>query len=389
MTCPIAHVDAFAVASASDAEEFDPSLETVVVCITDEEGRVGVGEADGPAEALRSLVTMTGSHGWSAGLGENLLGRDPFEIGALNRRMYKAAITHARRGLGIHAISAVDIALHDLAGKQVGRPVYQLLGGAVREQITPYATIYPGLPKDRTLTELMDDNIRRTAKALELGYRAVKVEVMFFDLATDRQIVDCVWAMREVVGDDITLMIDFGYRWSDWRQALWTLRELEDCDLFFAEAVLGHDDLDGHARLAARVDVRVCGAEMATTVHECREWLERGHVDVLQPEPARCGGLTEMRRIADLAELHGAIVVPGNWKTGINAAACMHFQAAHANAPFIEWLSPDLWESRLRRDLVTPEPELCDGAFPLPAEPGLGISLNPEVIAQLSAASTE
>src|SRR5665213_650976 len=155
MTCPIAQVDAIALCCGPDAGEFDPALETLVVSITDEEGRVGIGEADGPAEAIRQLIMMKGSHGWSAGLAETLVGRDPFEVRALYRTMSTAAITHARRGLGIHALSAVDIALHDLAGKQVGRPVYQLLGGAVRDKITPYATIYPGLPKERTLRELI------------------------------------------------------------------------------------------------------------------------------------------------------------------------------------------------------------------------------------------
>ena len=176
----------------SDAGEFDPSLETLVVCITDEAGRVGIGEADGPVEALHELVMMKGSHGWSAGLAETLIGRDPFELRARYQELYTAGIVRTRRGLGVHALSAVDIALYDLAAKQLDRPVYQLLGGAVRQKLTPYATIYPGLPKERSLIELVDDNMRRAARALEIGYRALKVEVMFFELATDRQIVDCI-----------------------------------------------------------------------------------------------------------------------------------------------------------------------------------------------------
>ncbi len=89
------------------------------------------------------------------------------------------------------------------------------------------------------------------------------------------------------------MMVDFGYRWQDWREALWVLDRLEDCDLYFAEATLHHDDLEGHAKLAARAGTRIGGAEMAATVFECREWLERGRVGVLQPDIGRCGGLTE------------------------------------------------------------------------------------------------
>ena len=104
-----------------------------------------------------------------------------------------------------------------------------------------------------------------------------------------------------MLGGDVTMMVDFGYRWHDWRDALWTLSRVEDCDVYFAEATLQHDDLDGHRKLAERVETRIGGAEFAATVHECREWLERGGVDVLQPDINRCGGLTEIRRIAELA----------------------------------------------------------------------------------------
>jgi L-rhamnonate dehydratase len=128
------------------------------------------------------------------------------------------------------------------------------------------------------------------------------------------------------------------------------------------------------------VETRVGGAELAATVHECREWLERGRVDVLQPDVNRCGGLTELRRIAELASLHGALVVPHGWKTGITAAAARHFQAATDNAPFVEALSPDLYESPLRAELVRPEPKLQDGRIALPSEPGLGVELVEDVV---------
>lgn len=386
MTGPgdIADVEAIVLRASHRETEFDPSTETLVVRLTDASGRVGIGEADGPAETVRDLVLMRDAHAWSRGLSGILIGRDPFEARALWAEMYKATIIHARRGLGIHALSAVDVALHDLAGRQLGRPVHSLLGGAVRETLHPYATIYPGLPQGRPLGALLDDIESRTAQALALGYRAVKVEVVFDDLATDRQVVDGIRRCRRLVGDDIALMVDFGYRWSDWRQALSALRMVDDCDLYFAEAVLDHDDLDGHARLAARVSTRLCGAELATTVHECRQWIEQGHVDVLQPEISRCGGLTELARIADLAALHGALVVPHNWKTGINAAATLHLHAARANIPVVEWLSPDLWTSLLRGELTVPEPSLVGGCFGLPTAPGLGVALREDALGRFA-----
>ena len=377
VTSPIAEVEAIVLrAPSADPEDLDGSSETVVVRITDEDGRTGIGEADAPPEAVRELVLMADSHGWSRGLRGMLLGRDPFELGALHDELYEGTIYHGRRGLGIHALSAVDVALHDLAGKQLGRPAYQLLGGARRTQITPYATVYPEAVKGRTIAQMMERIAEQFEVALSLGFAAVKMEVLFYDLVTDRELVECIREGRRLLGDGVAMMLDFGYRWHDWRDALWTLRRVEDCDVFFAEATLQHDDLEGHRKLAERVEIRVCGAEFAATVHECREWLERGRVDVLQPDINRCGGLTEIRRIAELATLHGAVVVPHGWKTGITAAAARHFQAATANAPYVEMLHPALYDSPLRAELTGPEPEVVDGSVALPSEPGLGVELD-------------
>jgi L-alanine-DL-glutamate epimerase-like enolase superfamily enzyme len=376
----VAQVQAIPLRAPTDAASLDGSSETILVLVHDEDGRVGIGEADAPAAAVQSLVTMQDAHAWSRGLTGALLGRDPFELAAIHDDLYQATIYHGRRGLGVHAISAVDIALHDLVGKQLGRPVYQLLGGARREAISPYATIYAGSEAGRTARDYMDDLARRCESALALGFHAVKVEPLFGGLATDRELVDYVRESRRVLGGDVTMMADFGYRWHDWRAALWTLSRLEDVDLYFAEATLQHDDLDGHRKLAERVETRVGGAELAATVHECREWLERAGVDVLQPDINRCGGLTEIRRIAELATHYGALVIPHCWKTGVTAAAARHFQAATANAPWVEMLHPALYESPLRAELTRPEPVIVDGWIPLPREPGLGIELVPEAL---------
>lgn len=379
----ISDVEAIPLRAADvDLEDLDGSSETIVVRLTDEAGRVGIGETDAPARVVRELVLMDDLFAWSRGLRNLLLGRDPFELGALHDDLYEATIYHGRRGLGIHALSAIDIALHDLSGKQLGRPVYQLLGGARRQAITPYATIWPGGVKGRTLAQLMDVVAGQFERALALGFRAVKMEVVFGRLVSDRELVHCIREGRRLLGEDVTFMLDFGYRWSDWRDALWVLNRIEDCDVFFAEATLRHDDLVGHAKLAERVETRVAGAELAATVHECREWLERGRVDVLQPDVNRCGGLTELGKIAELAALEGALVIPHGWKTGITAAAERHFQAATANAPFIEMLHPELYKSALRAELVRPEPPVVEGKIELPTEPGLGIDLDEEALAR-------
>jgi L-alanine-DL-glutamate epimerase-like enolase superfamily enzyme len=377
----VAAVDAIPLAAPPRAgADLDTSSHTVVVRVWDESGRTGIGEADAPPTVVSELVVMDDLFDWSRGLRGVLLGRDPFELAALHADLAAATAYHGRRGLGVHALSAVDVALHDLVAKQLGRPVYQLLGGAARREIRPYATLWPGGARGRTIRELMDEILAQLERALALGFRAVKMEAIFGDLVSDRELVRCVGEVRRLLGDEATFIVDFGYRWHDWRDALWTLNRLEEHDLFFAEATLQHDDLAGHAKLARRSETRIAGGEMAATIHEFREWLERGQVDVLQPDVGRSGGLTELRRIAEMAALAGATVVPHAWKTGITAAATRHFQAATANVPFVETLVPELWPSPLRVELTTPEPVVADGVIPLPTEPGLGIELVAETV---------
>src|SRR5262245_59277428 len=376
--------------SARDTSwDADGSVDTVVVKITDRDGRTGIGECDAPPGVVKAFVEMPSAHLWSQNMVQLLIGADPMELTALWERLYEATIYPGRRGLGIHALSAIDIALHDLAARQVGRPVYTLMGGARRSFLTPYATIFPGMPRDRTIAQLMDIIAGQFERALALGFRAVKMEVLFDDLVADRQLVDLIRQARRMLGDEITMMVDFGYRWSEWHAAKWVLDRVADCDLYFAEAALRHDDLHEHARLAAHSGVRICGAEYAATWWEIREWIEVGNVSVVQPDIGRCGGLTEIRRIADLADLHGVLVIPHGWKTGITAACGRHFQAATSNAPFFEFLSPELYDSPLRRTLVRPEPTLRERRMPLPEGPGLGVTLNEEILSPLCTRSVE
>ena len=257
------------------------------------------------------------------------------------------------------------------------------MGGARRERLRPYCTIYPGLAQGRSIETLMSEIGRQFQAALAAGFRAVKMEVLFYDLVSDAELVGLIKQGRHMLGDGMQMALDFGYRWRNWHDAKWVLDRIEDCDIFFAEATLQHDDLDGHARLSESSPIRICGAEAAATRWEIREWLERGKVGVVQPNITRGGGLTEIRRIAELCELYGAEVIPHGWKTGITAAAGRHFQAACPAAPLFEVVSPKVFDSLLRRELVSPEPELVDGTLTLPDSPGLGIELNEQLVARL------
>ena len=383
MPSRIARVEAVPVFSpVVAANDLDGTTDTVIVRIFDEDGRYGFGETDAPPHVVRSFVEMPSAHLWSRNASEVLIGEDPVEIAGIWQKLYEGTFWPGRRGLGIHALSAIDIALHDLAGKQLGIPAYKLMGGARREKLRPYCTIFPGLAQGRSIDELMAEIFRQFECAITAGFRAVKMEVLFYDLVTDAQLVRLIGEGRRALGDDILMAVDFGYRWNNWHDALYVLERIADHNIYFAEATLQHDDLMGHAQLAGRSSIRIGGAEAAATRFEIREWLTVGKVGVVQPNIGRGGGLTEIRRIADLCELMGAEVVPHGWKTGITSAAGRHFQAACPAAPLFEYVSPLVFDSPLRRELVSPEPVVKDGFMELPAGPGLGIELNEELVSR-------
>ena len=139
------------------------------------------------------------------------------------------------------------------------------------------------------MTPIVDEIARQAEIAVDQGITAIKVPVLFGDNTTDKQIVEFTAECRRMVGDDIVLALDFGYRWWDWHDAAWTMRRIEDYDIHFAEAPLRHDDLHGHARLAGVSPVRIGGAEFAAGRWEVREWLETGGVSLVQPGVSRAG----------------------------------------------------------------------------------------------------
>ena len=207
-------------------------------------------------------------------------------------------------------ISALDNALHDLRGKLLGVTAYQLLGGAARNSVTPYATLFPGMPQDRSWSEMHAACLQLMEHALDIGFRALKMEMLFYDLVANRQLIDSVHECRKLAGDERAFMIDVGYRWKNWNDALWALQRIEDDHLLFVETPLHTDDLDGLQRLADSTTTPVAAGEFLQTRHEFAELIARGHCDVIQPDMGRVGGLTEGVRCARFAAERGLLCVP-------------------------------------------------------------------------------
>ena len=363
-------------------EDCDGAVDTAVIRVTTEDQTYGIGETDAPPNAIAALLETPSAHIWSMSIRDLVLGENAIEVERIWNKVYEGTIYHGRRGLGIMLMSALDNALHDLRGKLLGVPAYHLLGGAARNSVTPYATLFPSMPQGRSWSEMHAACIQLMEHALDIGFRALKMEMLFYDLVTDWQLVDFVHECRKLAGDERAFMIDVGYRWKNWNDALWALQRMEDDHLLFVGTPLHTDDLDGMQRLADGTTTPVAAGEFLQTRHEFAELIARGHCDVIQPDMGRVGGLTEGVRCARMAAERGLLCVPHAWKTGLTVAATRQFGFAVPNCPYVEHFHPDLFPSVLRSRLARPEFHLKDGAWTLPTIPGLGVELDEQVVEQ-------
>jgi len=371
------------------ADACSSAQDDLVVKVHTDEGFVGIGETDTNPWVAKAMIEAPGTHIMGLGLSEMLIGQDPRDVEALWERMYAGSAMTGRRGLGICAIGALDMALWDLRGKIEGKPCWQLLGGAVNPAITPYASLLPeGDDLDTYTVSLVD----RAVKARELGFKAVKLEVCIkgpyshnsLQIPDDREIARIVASCRAAVGSDMTVMVDVAYCWRDWKEALRAIEMFADQDIYFVETPLPSDDIDGYAKLTRASPTRIAAGEWQNTRFEFLEFMNRNALDVVQPDVGRVGGLTEARRVSMHARDRGLLVVPHCWKSAIGIAASVHLAAISSTCTFIEFLPKSLADSRLRIELCDSELEMQDGVIPLPQAPGLGISLNEDALSRFS-----
>ena len=379
----VVELEAIVVSAPAEGNAFtDTDTEDMLIVIaTDEEGRTGVGECSCAPSVLKAIVDFPTEHFWANGIREHVIGKDPIEARAIYDTIYHSSFYHGRRGLMINAMSAVDIALHDLAGKQLGKPIWQLLGGARQRGARPCVTVYPGDTRGKPTLEIMAMMEDMVAIARDQGVTAMKLPFVGLTEMPDHEVVGLLAAMRALVGDDITLGIDPGYRWTHWQEALWVLSRLDDHRVYFAEAPLRHDDVEGYRQLAARSPLLIGAGEFATGRYEAREWLETAKVPLLHCGVSRAGGFTEVARISEMCELAGAVLMPHSYASAISDYANIHMQIASLQIPLIEFRTLEPVTSVLRRDLVAPAmPEIVDGWITPPTAPGLGVELDMELV---------
>jgi L-rhamnonate dehydratase len=348
----------------------DGSQDGVLVRVHTDEGITGLGEIDSSPSVAKAIIDAPPSHKICSGLAALLVGENPLEIGRLWQKMYRGSLYFGRRGAVIHAISGVEIALWDIAGKAAGKPVHALLGGARRKSIKAYAsTLMPDTPAEAA---------RVIETQLKAGFKAVKLGWGPLGQSKDLDVA-LVAAARKAGGPDFDLMLDVGKGWTSVRDGIDRARRMEKDNLYWIEEPFWPDDYGKYAALAAAVPTPIAGGEEETTLADFERLAEKGHVEVLQPDVTRAGGISECLRVADYARRKGKRCVLHAWSTGIIKAATLHVLAAMEEAEYMEYC---VQTTDLNQKLVAEKFPLKDGLVAIPDKPGLGIELDEAVLKQ-------
>jgi len=320
------------------------------VKVETEDGITGIGEGSGWPRVVEAAVQD---------MAHVVIGQDAFAIERLWQRMHVAIMGHGMSGVvGQGAINAIDMALWDIKGKALGVPVWQLLGGKVRDSVRAYT--HASTP----------DQARA---ALAMGFGALKTGGV-------KNPVEKATLIREAVGDAIDLMIDLhGPPWLTAPDAIGICKALAPLGPLFVEEPLAPEDMDGYRRLRDQTDVPLAAGERHGGLHGIAPLLRHGLVDVVQPDAGRAGGITGLRKIAALAEASFATMAPHAGSLGpVAEFAAIHVLASIPNALIHERMEPD-WEGRART-IATTLP-LRDGYVLVPDAPGLGVEIDEDFVA--------
>jgi len=335
-----------------------------LVSVASDEGPVGYGACFTSEDLVKGAL----------GVLEPLLrGESAIEPERVSEKLHQNTFWLGRGGSITHAISAIDIALWDLFGKACGQPIGRLLGGRYRDRVRPYASILMREPGP--LTEELQG-------LKQQGFRAFKIGWGPFGRKNDALDEAIVRAARDAVGDSM-LMVDAGASDAFWPQGYkWALRASEmlaEYGVAWFEEALKPDALEDYVALRRAARVPIAGGEVLTRRQTFLPWLRAGAFDIVQPDVTKVGGISEERRIGWMAQEHGTRFIPHGWNTAVGLAADLQLASAfhdtdlveyRTGAPYIDELAAGGW----RLD--------GDGMLAIPERPGLGLTLDADVVAK-------
>jgi D-galactarolactone cycloisomerase len=344
----------------------------MVVEIETDDGLIGWGECYGPARITAAVVGSVAP--W-------LIGEDPLRSDHLWQTIYARLRDHGQKGVVVQGLSGIDIALWDIKGKHFGVPCYRLLGGPLRTEVKAYATgLYRRKSGDpqRYLAE-------EAADYVDDGFSAVKLKVGF-GVEEDAAMTH---AVRDAIGDKVALMVDANHAY-DAVAAIRLGRMIERHEIGWFEEPVPPEDIAGYRAVKAAISIPVAGGECEFTRLGFRDLLASRAVDIIQPDTCAAGGLSECKKIADMAEAFGVRYNPHVWGTGIAIAASLQLLAvlpSHTPSslnPLEPMLEFDRTEHPIRQSLLTQPIEHVKGVVRIPDGPGLGIEVDRATLKRFS-----
>ncbi|MFM7346125.1 MAG: mandelate racemase/muconate lactonizing enzyme family protein [Tagaea sp.] len=339
-----------------------PEIELVIVEIVTQDGLTGWGECLG----------RTGSVAYAAIveklLAPLLIGQDCRDIAGLHAKM-RRVLTGRSGGMLLEAIAGVDIALWDIAGKRAGAPVYRLLGGMARPRVAAYASSINWTDDAGAAEE--------TEAAIALGFKTIKVKIGAPVARAKARIAQ----FAKVANGRAQMFVDSNWAYTV-EEACEVAFALRDNGFLWFEEPIVPEDIDGYRRLRKLGACPLAAGESDFTVWQAHDLIAERLVDLIQPDVARAGGITETRRIAELAFAHHVGYAPHvGWSGAVCAAASLHLAAAMPAFRIFECM---VFDNPLRDELTTPlvgdRRSLVDGALDVPQTPGLGIEVDRKVL---------
>jgi D-galactarolactone cycloisomerase len=345
----------------------------MIVEIETDDGIVGWGECYGPAWMTAAVVKS---------VSPLLIGADPLRTDWLWQEIYATLRDHGQKGVVIQGLSGIDIALWDIKGKHFGVPAYRLMGGPLRTEVRAYAT---GLYRRKT-GDPVQYLAEEAAEYVKGGFGAVKLKVGF-GVEEDARVTR---AVREAIGSDVALMVDANHAY-DAVAAIRLGRMIEAFDIGWFEEPVPPEDLAGYRDMKAGVSIPIAGGECEFTRFGFRDLLVSRAVDIVQPDTCAAGGLSECKKIADMAWSFGVRYNPHVWGTGIAIAASLQLLAVLPphTPPSLRSVEPmlefDRTEHPIRQAVLRQPIEHIGGVVRVPDGPGLGIEIDRDALAKFAA----
>ncbi len=351
----------------------DGSQDTVVIKVHTDEGITGIGEVDSSPYVVKAIIETPPSHMVCIGLKDAVIGEDPFDVEKIWNKMYRLSYYYGRRSAAIHAMSGIDIAIWDIIGKVLNKPIYKLIGGSYRDKITAYCSL---------LMPETEDEVKKIVNTyMPMGFQGIKFG--WGSLGKDRyKDISLVKTARNELGDKPYLMIDMGMVWKDAKSAIQMCNRFSEYGVYWVEEPFTPDNKDAYKRLSQSVDMRIAAGEELGTIYEFKEFIEECGIDIVQPDLSRCGGITIAKKVLDLANYKSLPVIPHAFKTGILMSASLQLIANMPYAPFLEYCSQ---ETVLSKNLIKNHFTIDSGGYVhMPEGPGLGIEIDEDVLEKYS-----